>query len=124
MTLTGKHILVTGGAGFIGSHLTDRLLAVGARVRILDNLLTGDRRNLNPRAEFIEGDIRDQQIVAQALEGIDVVYHLAAQINPAKAVEDPMFDFDINVRGTLMVDANPVIRLGCSPSACRMSGTR
>ena len=103
MNFTGKHILVTGGAGFIGSHLTDRLINMGADVRILDNLLTGDRGNLNPRAEFVEGDIRDQHCVEHALDGIDVVYHLAAQINPAKAVEDPMFDFDINVRGTLVL---------------------
>lgn len=103
MDLSNSHILVTGGAGFIGSHLTDRLIASGARVRILDNLLTGDRRNLNADAEFIEGDIRDEQTVIKALNGIDVVYHLAAQINPAKAVEDPMFDFDINVKGTLVL---------------------
>lgn len=103
MDLSNAHVLVTGGAGFIGSHLTDKLIENGATVRILDNLLTGDRRNLNPKAEFIEGDIRDQATVDQALEGIDVVYHLAAQINPAKAVEDPMFDFDINVRGTLIL---------------------
>jgi UDP-glucose 4-epimerase len=101
--LSQAHILVTGGAGFIGSHLTDRLIESGAKVRILDNLLTGDRQNLNPKAEFIEGDIRDQATVEKALDGIDVVYHLAAQINPAKAVEDPMFDFDINVKGTLVL---------------------
>lgn len=103
MDLTNAHILVTGGAGFIGSHLTDRLIENGAKVRILDNLLTGDRQNLNPKAEFVEGDIRDQETVVKALDGIDAVYHLAAQINPAKAVEDPMFDFDINVRGTLVL---------------------
>ncbi len=103
MDLSQAHILVTGGAGFIGSHLTDRLIESGAKVRILDNLLTGDRQNLNPKAEFIEGDIRDQATVEKALDGIDVVYHLAAQINPAKAVEDPMFDFDINVKGTLVL---------------------
>ena len=103
MDLSQAHILVTGGAGFIGSHLTDRLIESGAKVRILDNLLTGDRQNLNPKAEFIEGDIRDKATVEKALDGIDVVYHLAAQINPAKAVEDPMFDFDINVKGTLVL---------------------
>lgn len=102
MELKDKLILVTGGAGFIGSHIADRLLNIGANVRILDNLLTGDLSNIDlDRVEFIQGDIRDDNAVKKALQGVDIVFHEAAQINPAKAVEDPAFDFDINVRGTL-----------------------
>lgn len=103
MGLQGSHILVTGGAGFIGSHLVEQLTEEGARVRILDSLLTGDRRNVSPDVEFIQGDIRDESTVKKALQNIDIVFHLAAQINPAKAVEDPMFDFDINVNGSLIL---------------------
>jgi UDP-glucose 4-epimerase len=96
--------LVTGGAGFVGSHLVERLLQEGAFVRVLDNFSTGDIRNIEPfldRIELIEGDIRDKDIVRKAIESVDIVYHQAAQINPAKAVEDPIFDFDVNVTGTL-----------------------
>jgi UDP-glucose 4-epimerase len=101
MKLRDARILVTGGAGFIGSQLVDRLIAMGAEVRILDNLLTGDERNINPQAEFIRADLRDYEAVSKSVEGIDLIFHEAAQINPAKAVEDPIFDFDINARGTL-----------------------
>jgi len=101
MKINGSVVLVTGGAGFIGSAIADRLILEGARVRILDNLLTGDMSNVNPAAEFIEGDIRDPEAVRKALRGVEIVFHEAAQINPAKAVEDPAFDFDINAKGTL-----------------------
>lgn len=103
MKLKGSTALVTGGAGFIGSTIADRLIAEGANVRILDNLLTGDMDNVNSAAEFIEGDVRDPEAVRKSVRGVDVVFHEAAQINPAKAVEDPMFDFDINAKGTLNV---------------------
>lgn len=101
MKIKGSVALVTGGAGFIGSTIVDRLISEGARVRILDNLLTGDMSNVNPAVEFIEGDIRDSEAVRKALRGVELVFHEAAQINPAKAVEDPLFDFDINAKGTL-----------------------
>jgi UDP-glucose 4-epimerase len=103
MKLKGSNILITGGAGFIGSHIADRLLAEGAHVCILDNLSTGRRENLPAKAAFVQGDIRDSRIVAQVMRGIDIVFHEAAQINPAKAVEDPLFDFDNNVKGTLVL---------------------
>jgi UDP-glucose 4-epimerase len=80
------------------------LISEGAQVRVLDNFSTGDRRNLDGtigKVELIEGDIRDKRTVSQAMEGIDIVFHKAAQINPAKAVEDPIFDFEVNVMGTL-----------------------
>jgi len=104
LIIKGQNILVTGGAGFVGSHLSERLLEEGANVRILDNFYTGDIRNLDNiigKVELIEGDIRDNDTVNSAMNGIDIVFHEAAQINPAKAVEDPMYDFGINVTGTL-----------------------
>jgi len=99
--LNNCNALITGGAGFIGSHIADRLIAEGARVRVLDNLSTGNLRNLPKQAVFIEGDVRDSSLVAKSMKDIDIVFHEAAQINPAKAVEDPLFDFENNARGTL-----------------------
>lgn len=104
MEIKGKNVLVTGGAGFIGSHLVDKLLSMGAYVRVIDNLTTGSLLNVDTkRVEFIRGDVRSEGDVSEALKGIDIVFHEAAQINPAKAVEEPMFDFDVNARGTLNV---------------------
>ncbi|MEO5930585.1 MAG: SDR family NAD(P)-dependent oxidoreductase [Candidatus Kapaibacterium sp.] len=76
-------ILITGGAGFIGSHTADRLLALGHRVRVLDNLqkpvhMKGKPAYLSPEIEFIEGDVRDKAVLARAMRGADVIYHLAA----------------------------------------------
>lgn len=99
--LNNCNALITGGAGFIGSHIADRLIAEGARVRVLDNLSTGNLRNLPKQVVFIEGDVRDSSLVAKSMKDIDIVFHEAAQINPAKAVEDPLFDFETNARGTL-----------------------
>ena len=104
MKIKGKKILVTGGAGFVGSHLCERLIKEGAGVRILDNLSTGDIRNIESfkeNVEFIKGDIRDKFTVQKVVKGIDIIFHEAAQINPAKAVEEPLFDFEVNVSGTL-----------------------
>jgi UDP-glucose 4-epimerase len=103
MRFRGRSCLVTGGAGFIGSTIADALLAEGASVRVLDNLLTGTRSNVDRKVDFVEGDVRDQAALAAAMRGVEVVFHQAAQINPAKAVEDPLFDFEINARGTLNV---------------------
>ena len=102
MDLKGKFALVTGGAGFIGSHITDRLLREGARVRVLDNFSTGNPDNINPAlVDIRRGDVRDEGDVNQAVRGVDIVFHHAAQINPARAVENPLEDFEINARGTL-----------------------
>jgi UDP-glucose 4-epimerase len=98
--------LVTGGAGFIGSHSVEHLLATGARVRVLDNLSSGRRANLaaHPQLEFIEGDIRDAQVVAAALAGgVTHVLHLAAQVSVATSVEQPLESASHNLTGFLNV---------------------
>jgi len=107
MKLSKKSVLVTGGAGFIGSHLVDRLLDRCERVRVLDNLSTGNTSNLNmTEIEFVNGDVTDGKSVKAAVKDIDVVFHLAAQINPARAVGDPIGDFEVNARGTLNLLVN------------------
>lgn len=96
--------LITGGAGFIGSHLADRLLAQGWRVRILDNESTGDRSNVPQGAKYFRGDVRDKRAVARAFAGqIDVVFHLAAQVSNILSYADPTEDVTTNVVGTLNV---------------------
>ena len=81
-------VLVTGGAGFIGSHLTDKLIEKGHKVLVLDNLSTGKRENLNPRAEFKKADICDFEAIKPLFEGIDFVFHLAAIPRVLISVED------------------------------------
>ncbi|NLB34478.1 MAG: NAD-dependent epimerase/dehydratase family protein [Elusimicrobia bacterium] len=93
-------ILLTGGAGFIGSHTADLLIDKGHKVWIVDNLITGRRKNLNPVAEFIEMDVRDEKLIDLFKEvGFDSVIHLAAQLDVRKSVEDPFFDADVNIIG-------------------------
>ncbi len=95
-------ILVTGGAGFIASHVVDAYLEQGHEVVVLDNLITGSRDNLNSRAKFYELDIRDEKVKEVfATEKFDVVNHHAAQMDVRKSVEDPQFDADVNVMGSL-----------------------
>lgn len=101
-----KTALVTGGAGFIGSHLTKSLLSGGFSVRVLDNYSTGHEDNLEEciqDIELIRGDIRDPKAVARSLEKVDFVFHLAAQISVAESMKDPAGCFDINVTGTNLV---------------------
>ena len=96
-------ILVTGGAGFIASHVADRYIELGHSVVILDNLTSGSLDNVNPKAIFIEGDITDEERVARLFEEhpFDVVNHHAAQMDVRRSVEDPSFDANINILGTL-----------------------
>jgi len=96
-------ILVTGGAGFIGSHLDERLLTSGFSVRVLDNLSTGKRDNLprHPSLEFIEGDIRDQAVVEKAVDGVEAVVHLAAVASVQASVDDRQGTHASNFDGTL-----------------------
>jgi UDP-glucose 4-epimerase len=100
--------LVTGGAGFIGSHIVEHLLQKKHQARVLDNFTTGKRDNLafaggNPDLEIVEGDIRDAGAVASAMAGVDGVFHEAALVSVPKSVEQPALSFDINVRGTFNV---------------------
>lgn len=99
------HVLVTGGAGFIGSHTVDRLLAMGATVRVLDNLSSGKRENLPRHAglELVEADIRDAAAVEGAFAGISHVLQLAAQVSVAASIDNPANSGAINVLGFLNV---------------------
>lgn len=108
--IKGKRILISGGAGFVGSHIAE-MLANDNEITLLDNFLSGFRENINallkkPNVRLVEGDVRDKSLVTNLMKDTDIVFHEAAQINPAKAVEEPDFDFDINAIGTFrMLDA-------------------
>ncbi|MEO7359725.1 MAG: NAD-dependent epimerase/dehydratase family protein [Gemmatimonadaceae bacterium] len=94
--------LVTGGAGFIGSHVADRFVAEGYAVTVLDNLSSGRRENLPPQATFVDGDITTPEAAALVLNGkFDVMCHLAAQIDVRRSVMDPIYDAQRNILGTL-----------------------
>lgn len=96
--------LVTGGAGFIGSHIAEELASRGARVRVIDNFLTGKRENIESflnRIEFIEGDIRDIETCRTAAEGVKCVLHQAALPSVPRSIEDPLLTNAINIQGTL-----------------------
>jgi UDP-glucose 4-epimerase len=97
-----KRALVTGGAGFIGSHVADLYVANGYDVTVLDNLSSGKRQNLPSAATFVEGDITSPDAAALVREGgFDVISHLAAQIDVRKSVNDPGFDANMNIVGSL-----------------------
>ncbi len=101
-------VLVTGGAGFIGSHLVDGLLERGAGVRVLDNLETGRRENLAhclDRIEFVEGDIRQVEVCQRACEGVVYLFHQAALGSVPRSMEDPATTISVNVSGTANVFA-------------------
>lgn len=96
--------LVTGGAGFIGSHIVDGLLEEGMEVCVVDNLSTGDRATLShvlKDVEFIEGDIRDAALMKKAMKGVRYVFHEAALPSVQRSVEDPLTTNAVNVEGTL-----------------------
>ena len=95
-----SHALVTGGAGFIGSHLTRALLGDGRRVTVIDNLSVGRRDAVPEGARFVHGDIRDEAAVADALAGVDCVFHLAAQVTIRGSFDRFHEDLDTNVMGT------------------------
>jgi UDP-glucose 4-epimerase len=95
--------LVTGGAGFIGSHLVDALLERGDEVRVLDDLSTGRRENVNSGATLIEGSVADPASVARAVDGVEAVFHLGALGAVARSVSDPGASNLANVTGTLTV---------------------
>ena len=111
MTTNAFHdvpVLITGGAGFIGSHLADALLERGARVRVLDNFATGRRENLAgciARIELIEGDIRDAEACHRACEGVRFVFHQAALGSVPRSMKDPATTIAVNVGGTANIFA-------------------
>jgi len=107
-------VMVTGGAGFIGSHIVDRLIARGDDVIILDNLSTGKKAFIHPEASFYQVDVRDRRLgeILEA-ERPEVVIHQAAQIDVPTSVKDPLFDAETNILGTLRL-----------VEACRQSGVR
>ena len=97
-------MLVTGGAGFIGSHIVERLVGLGHEVRVLDNFSTGRRENLasfEGGIDIIEGDIRDVSSVERAVKGVEVVFHEAALASVPRSVADPASSNEVNVTGTL-----------------------
>ena len=105
MNKTRRSVLVTGGAGFIGSHLVPRLLELGHSVTVLDNLSTGKLENLDgvldhPKFMFQRGDIRDKTIPHDVFDGVDSVIHLAALIDISASVADPIQNHEVNVNGT------------------------
>ena len=99
------HYLVTGGAGFIGSHLSEELLRRGHRVRVADSLITGKRSNLEhiPDVEFLEGDLADMDFAARAVQGCDYVLHQAAIPSVPRSVKDPITSNRANIDATLNV---------------------
>jgi UDP-glucose 4-epimerase len=98
-----SRFLVTGGAGFIGSHLCDALIARGDDVRVLDDLSTGHRGNLPTGVTFMEGDVADPAAVADAIEGVDGCFHLAAIASVEKGIRDWLGTHRVNLTGTITV---------------------
>jgi nucleoside-diphosphate-sugar epimerase len=105
--VSGRKSLVTGGAGFIGAHLVDRLVEEGWSVRVLDDFSSGRQENLECArgrgVEVVCGDVRDPEAVAKAVEGVDVVFHQAAIPSVPRSVSDPLTTHSVNVGGTVQV---------------------
>ena len=105
-TYRGRTACVTGGAGFIGSHLTEALVNRGAEVCVLDDLSTGSKENLAPvsgRIRFVRGSILDPMVLKEALSGSELVFHLAALTSVPGSVDDPALYYEVNATGTLRV---------------------
>lgn len=101
-----KKFLVTGGAGFVGSHMVEALLERGAKVRVLDNFSCSDRRTLDPyrkKIELVEGDVRKSTDVKKAVKGQDVVFHFAAIRSVVRSVENPLVSHEVNASGPLVL---------------------
>jgi UDP-glucose 4-epimerase len=96
-------VLVTGGAGFIGSHVVDALVETGHAVRVIDDLFTGSPDNVNPRAELVVASVADQDMVRAAVDSCDAVFHIAAHRAVQRSVENPLATDLANVHGTLTV---------------------
>ncbi|MBD3281265.1 NAD-dependent epimerase/dehydratase family protein, partial [Candidatus Uhrbacteria bacterium] len=97
-----KTVIVTGGAGFIGSHLVDAMIERGYRVAVIDDLSSGSKTNLNPQAEFYELDIRsDEAINVIKQTKPNLIFHFAAQISVPESFRDPLKDTDLNLISTI-----------------------
>lgn len=106
MGFEGKRILVTGGAGFIGSHLVDKLVELRAQVTVLDNLSFGKREYINPNAKFVDSDIRDYETLKKTIVGQELIYHLAAIATTkenALGWNNLIEDYEVNTIGTLNI---------------------
>jgi UDP-glucose 4-epimerase len=103
--MKNKKVLVTGGAGFIGSNLVRHLIEEDNSVTVLDNFMSGYRSNLDPfpTIRIIDGDVRDKTAVETAMRGMEVVFHLAASVGNKRSIDHPITDAEINVLGTLQV---------------------
>lgn len=105
-----KRVLITGGAGFVGSHLANIIINYANYLIILDNLSTGNMKNIEyllnkykNKVTFVNDDIRNMNTCLEVTKNVDIIFHLAAQINPVKAVKKPFYDFEVNARGTLNI---------------------
>lgn len=100
-----KKVLVTGGAGFIGSNIVKVLLENENSVTVLDNFSSGYMKNLNtsPFAKIVYGDVRNKIVLDEAMKDIDIVFHLAASVGNKRSIENPIYDSDVNVLGTIQV---------------------
>ncbi len=118
-------VLVTGGAGFIGSHIVETLQSE-AEVIALDNLRSGNLSNLDGlKVEFVNGDIRDREVVRKCMTGVDYVFHLAALISVPESMDNPLECVDINNRGMLIVleeAARAGVKMLCFSSSCAVYG--
>lgn len=94
-------VLVTGGAGFVGSHIVDKLIELGSEVVIVDNFVTGKSTHINPKAKFFNIDICSPDLELAFQEPIDYVIHQAAQVDVAKSIKDPLYDAKVNIIGSL-----------------------
>jgi len=104
--LRGKRVLVTGGAGFIGSHLVDRLVDEGCHVVVLDDLSSGSLENIrghldSRKVRFIEGDVRGSEVVEEAMKDVDLVCHSAAVVSVPYSMREPLLTHEVNATGTL-----------------------
>ena len=97
-------VLITGGAGFIGSHIAEHYQGIAEEIRVLDNLRTGYKKNLDGlNVTFIEGSITDRELVAKAVEGVDYIFHMAAMVSVPESVQKPRETVELNVYGLLNV---------------------
>ena len=106
MQISGSKILVTGGAGFIGSHLVESLVKAGATVKVYDNFSSGRYENLaavKNEVEVIEGDILDKEKLSASMKGCNIVSHQAAQLEITTCIDDPYYDLESNTVGTINI---------------------